>query len=1109
IIRLHLETFYCHLLSLLNDCNLTDRSCSALATVLRSDTNLKYLNMNNNNLQDSGLINLCIGLRDIKCKLEILRLRKCDLTGGSCSALASVLSSNSSLRELDLSNNNILDSGVKLLSNGLKKSCKLKILKLSYCSITEEGYKALASALRSNPSHLIELDLTRNDPGQSGVKELNDLLQNPNCQIKLRFLEPDAEQACQYVTGVVGKNLLLMRELNLSNHKLDSKLKQLAALLADQHCKLNTLILNNSDITEENCSCLVSALNSNPSNLKELDLSGTKLRDSGIKIISTLFENGQCRLVKLKSKCTCITADGCAALAAAFNSNPLNLRELDLSGNPLGALGVMNISTFLANAQCTLQILRLSDCSITEEGYKALASALRSNPSHLIELDLTGNDPGQSGVKELNDLLQDSNCQLKTLRFLGPAAHGACQYVNRVMGKNPLLLRELNLSRRELGDTRVNQIAALLQDKHCKLNKLILCDCSITEKQCLILTSALKSNPSHLRELDLSGNELRNTGVNYLCDVLKVSHCKLDRLRLRICLMTDKGCSALTSALKSNPSHLRELELSKNKIGDSGVKTICDLLRKPHCKLEKLQLSGCSITEEGYKALASALRSNPSHLIELDLTGNDPGQSGVKQLNDLLQSRWYSLKTLRFLGPAADEVCQYATGVVSKNPLLLKELDLSERKLGDTLVNQIAAYLQDKHCQINTLILYGCSITEKQCLTLTSSLKSNLSHLRELDLSWNKIKKTGVNHLCDLLEDSDCKLERLWLDYCYMTDEDCSAVMSALKSNPSHLRELDLSRNKLGDSAMKNLSDLLVNPQCKLEKLHLFECSITEKQCLILTSALKSNPSHLKELDLSGNELRNTGMNHSCDIQQDSHCKLESLRLTYCYMTDEGCSAVTLALKSNQSHLRELDLSGNILGDSAVKNLSDLLMNPQCKLEKLKLFCCSITEKQFLILTSALKSNPSHLRELNLSWNKIKNTGVNHLCDVQKDSHCKLERLRLRYCDMTDEGCSALTSAMKSNPSYLRELDLSGNKLGGSGVKNVSDLLMNPQCKLEKLNLCDCSITEKQCLILTSALKSNPSHLKGLDLSVNKIKNTGVNHLCDIMRDSHGKLERL
>ncbi len=58
---------------------------------------------------------------------------------------------------------------------------------------------------------------------------------------------------------------------------------------------------------------------------------------------------------------------------------------------------------------------------------------------------------------------------------------------------------------------------------------------------------------------------------------------------------------------------------------------------------------------------------------------------------------------------------------------------------------------------------------------------------------------------------------------------------------------------------------------------------------------------------------------------------------------------------------------------------------------------------------------------------------------------------RLSCCDMTDEGCSAVTSALKSNPSHLRELDLSGNELGDSGVKNLSDLLMNPQCKLEKL----------------------------------------------------------
>ncbi len=57
----------------LNDCNLTDRSCSAMATVLGSDSSLKELNMNNNNLQDSGVKIICTGLDNIKCELEILR----------------------------------------------------------------------------------------------------------------------------------------------------------------------------------------------------------------------------------------------------------------------------------------------------------------------------------------------------------------------------------------------------------------------------------------------------------------------------------------------------------------------------------------------------------------------------------------------------------------------------------------------------------------------------------------------------------------------------------------------------------------------------------------------------------------------------------------------------------------------------------------------------------------------------------------------------------------------------------------------------------------------------------------------------------------------------
>ncbi|XP_039503068.1 ribonuclease inhibitor-like isoform X2 [Pimephales promelas] len=219
-------------------------------------------------------------------------------------------------------------------------------------------------------------------------------------------------------------------------------------------------------------------------------------------------------------------------------------------------------------------------------------------------------------------------------------------------------------------------------------------------------------------------------------------------------------------------------------------------------------------------------------------------------------------------------------------------------------------------------------------------------------------------------------------------------------------------------------------------------------------------------------------------------------------MTDEGCSDVTSALKSNPSHLRELDLSGNNLGDSGVKNLSDLLMNPQFKLEKLQLRYCYMTDEGCSDVTSALKSNPSHLRELDLSVNKLGNTGVKNLSDLLMNPQFKLEKLHLYRCRITEKQSLILTSALKSNPSHLRELDLNWNNLGDSGVKNLSDLLMNPQFKLEKLHLYDCGITDVSSLTQSLTNSKALQFLKELDLSDNEIGDS-KQRLRDELRDSN------
>ncbi|XP_076843009.1 NACHT, LRR and PYD domains-containing protein 3-like isoform X1 [Brachyhypopomus gauderio] len=548
------------------------------------------------------------------------------------------------------------------------EECLLKLLPvvtasrkadLSSCSIREEGCAVLCSALRSNPSsHLRELNLNYNKPGDSGVKQLSALLEDPHCTLEKLDLTDCSitEEGCAVLCSALRSNPSShLRELNLNcNEPGDSGVKQLSALLEDPHCTLEKLVLSGCSIGEEGCAALCSALRSNPSShLRELNLNNNKPGASGVKQLSFLLYDPHCTLEKLHLSMCSIREEACAALCSALRSNPSShLRELNLNDNKPGDLGVIQLSILLYDPHCTLEKLHLSKCSIREEGCADLCSALRSNPSsHLRELNLDNNEPGDSGVKQLSLLLHDPHCTLEKLDLSWCSIREeGCAALCSALRSNPSShLRKLNLNHNEPGDSGVKQLSALLEDPHCTLEKLDLSWCSIREKGCAALCSALRSNPSsHLRELNLNYNKPGDSGVKQLSALLEDPHCTLEILHLSCCSIREKGCAALCSALRSNPSsHLRELNLNHNEPGDSGVKQLSALLEDPHCTLEKLHLSWCSIRQEGCAALCSALRSNPSsHLRELNLDWNELGDSGVKQLSDLLEDPHCTLEKL-------------------------------------------------------------------------------------------------------------------------------------------------------------------------------------------------------------------------------------------------------------------------------------------------------------------------------------------------------------------------------------------------------------------------------------------------------------------------------
>ncbi|XP_038566823.1 NACHT, LRR and PYD domains-containing protein 12-like [Micropterus salmoides] len=447
------------------------------------------------------------------------------------------------------------------------------------------------------------------------------------------------------------------------------------------------------------------------------------------------------------------------------------------------------------------------------------------------------------------------------------------------------------------------------------------------------LVFILLSSEKDLDMFDLKKYSASEEALLRLLPVVKASKKAL----LSSCNFSERSCEALSSVLSFQSSSLRELDLSNNDLQDSGVKLLCAGLDSPHCTLETLRLSGCLITEEGCASLALALSSNPSHLRELDLSYNHPGDSGVKLLSAGLEDPHWGLDTLRLSGcNLSEKSCKALSSVLSSQVSSLRDLDVSNNNLQDSGVGLLSAGLKSPQCTLETLRLSGCLITEAGCASLASALSSNPSHLRELDLSYNHPGDSGVKLLSAGLEVPYWRLDTLRLSACLITEEGCASLASALNFNPSHLRALDLGFNYPGDSGVKLLSAGLDDPHWRLDTLSLNDCNLSERSCEALFLVLTSQSASLRELDLSNNNLQDSGVKLLSAGLESLHCKLETLRLSGCLITEEGCASLASALSSNPSHLRELDLSYNHPGDSGVKLLSTGLEDLHWRLDTLR-----------------------------------------------------------------------------------------------------------------------------------------------------------------------------
>ena len=566
---------------------------NSLAQVLRVNTSLSSLDLDDNSIGDKGANSLAHALGVNTC-LSLNLSSNSIGADGACS-LAQALMVNTSLSSLGLHSNSIGADGANSFAHALRLNTSLSSLNLSSNSISVEGASSLAQALRINTS-LSSLDLAWNGIGGEGANSLAQALRinTSLSSLDLTWNGIGNEGANSLAQALRVNTSLSSLDLGRNSIGAEGGIS-LAHALGINTC-LSSLNLEGNSIGAEGANSLAQALRVNTS-LSSLDLGSNSIgAEGGISLAHALGVN-TC-LSSLNLSRNSIGAEGANSLAQALRVNA-SLSSLDLDSNSIGAEGGISLAHALGVNTC-LSSLNLEGNSIGAEGANSLAQALRVNAS-LSSLDLGSNSIGAEGGISLAHALRVNTC-LSSLDLgsnsIGAEGGSSLAHALRVSTS----LSSLKLSSNSIGAVGVNALAQVLR-VNTSLSSLDLGCNSSGDEGANSLAQALTVNTS-LSSLDLHSNSIGTYGANSLAHTLRVNT-SLSSLGLRSNSISVEGANSLAQALRVNTS-LSFLDLGFNSFGAEG-ESIFDQALRVNTSLSSLDLSYIPTKETPFSSLLSRL----------------------------------------------------------------------------------------------------------------------------------------------------------------------------------------------------------------------------------------------------------------------------------------------------------------------------------------------------------------------------------------------------------------------------------------------------------------------------------------------------------------------